>query len=388
MRIAISTLVTPSQKSGIGNYVVNLIHALQEVDTENSYFILIGSDTRYLFPLHAPNFIPVYLPFGHDPRWLMRPTYYAWQNTLAGMLLRKRIIDVLHLPNLLPLFVRFVPTVVTIPDLSERKVAKYGRLRQAYRSAIVPFIARRASRLVTISENSKQELVGLGYAPASRIDVTYLASAISTAPPADPEAMDRLRHKHGLADDYVLYVGKLLAHKNLERLIEAFALLRRRHAIPHHLVLAGPPQGDVERLVHVAEQRGVTDRVHLLGYVADEELPLLYAGAAVFAFPSLSEGFGLPVLEAMACGTPVVTSNTSSLPEVAGDAAVLVDPVSIEAIADGIWSVLADDPLRRSLVAKGVERAARFTWQRCAEQTLEAYRRTVDNSQSGTGLAI
>jgi len=370
MKIAISTLVTPAKKAGVGNYIVRLIEALQETDPENEYYIFIGRDTKALFKLSRPNFCPVYLPFSHDPRWLMRPLYYLWQNSLIWRYLERYDVDVLHLPNLLPVLVTFVPTVVTIPDLAEHRVSKYTKVRQAYRKALPRIVARKATRIIAISHSTKQDLITLAGVPADIIDVTYLASGIapSTAPGAD--VMD----KYGIKSQYILYVGSMLPHKNLERVVKAFALLRRQRHIQYHLVLVGDNDKSVAFLRNLARELGIENQIILVGYVSDLELAILYREARLFVFPSIHEGFGLPVLEAMTCGTPVVTSNVSSLPEVAGEAAVLVDPFSVESISNGIWSVLSDENKMRVMALEGKKQARRFTWDECARGTVASYR--------------
>lgn len=378
MNVAISTLVTPAVKRGVGNYVVNLLKALQEVDKENKYYIFVGQDTRHLFEISAANFRVVTLPIGHDPRWLMRPMYYIWQNSLISVHLKRNQIDLLHLPNLLPLLIRFVPTIVTIPDMAEYKVPKYSRLRQLYRRSIPHLVARNADRIITISYSAKQDISTVTGAPLAKIDVTYLASAISGTTIVDNTEFNVLGKYH-IKSEYILYVGSTLPHKNLKRVLEAFMLLKSRHKIPHQLVLVGNRDKNAALLMGQAEQMKMDGHIVLAGYVPDNDLPALYQNASLFVFPSLHEGFGLPILEAMTCGTPVVTSNVSSLPEVAGDAAILVDPMDVKAIADGMWVILKDEDRRQAMVAKGRLQAAEFSWEVCARQTLESYRKALDS---------
>lgn len=377
MNVAISTFVTPVVKRGVGNYVVHLIRALQEVDKENRYHIFVGQDTKHLFEIWASNFRVVTLPIGHDPRWLMRPVYYFWQNSLISVYLKQNQIDLLHLPNLLPLLIRFVPTVVTIPDMAEYKVTKYSRFRQLYRRSISHLVVRNADRIITISHSAKQDISTVTGAPLAKIDVTYLASAIPGATTIDSSKPDVLTKYH-LKREYILYVGSALPHKNLKRVLEAFMLLKSRYKIPHQLVLVGNRDTNAALLMEEAEQMKVDGHIVLAGYVPDDDLPALYQNAGLFVFPSLHEGFGLPILEAMTCGTPVVTSNVSSLPEVAGDAAILVDPMDVKAIADGMWAILRDKDRRQAMVAKGRMQAAKFSWEVCARQTLESYRKALD----------
>ncbi len=372
MRIAISSLVTSAHKSGVGNYIVRLIAALQSIDKENEYFLFIGQDTKHLFRIRNNNFHPVYLPFSHDPQWLMRPLYYLWQNTFIFRSLTRYRVDLLHLPNLCPLSVRYVPTVVTIPDLAEYSVSKYAGPRSLYRKALPHLVARTASQIITISENSKQDIIRVTGVRSNRVTVTSLAAGIP----------DVSSHYHtqkfltgcGIGSEYILHVGGALPHKNLERVLLAYALLKDLYRIPHQLVLVGDKNGVAIENSIAALNPSYQHEVIWTGYVSDAELSALYQGASVFAFPSLYEGFGLPVLEAMSRGVPVVTSQGSSLPEVAGDAALLVDPTSIEMIAEAVYSLIKDSDLRESLIQRGRARAAEFSWDRCARETLQVYR--------------
>lgn len=377
MKIAISTLVTPARKSGIGNYVVNLLNALQLVDEQNDYYVFVGQDTRHLFTWSASNFHPMYLPFNHDPRWVMRPLYYVWQNSAIYLSLKRHRIDVLHLPNLTPFLMRYVPTVVTIPDVAEFLVPRYSTLRQSYRKAVSSLVVRNSDVVITISDSAKEDIVRATNCLPEKIAVTHLASGI--AKPMQNPARS-VYSAYGIEGRYILYVGSALPHKNLKRVLEAFALLQSTQGITHQLVLAGVHGDGVASLLSLADELDVNQSVVLTGYVPDDDLPALYGGADLFLFPSLYEGFGLPVLEAMTCGVPVVTSNVSSLPEIAGDAALLVDPRDSEAIAEAAWRVLKDAALREEMILKGKERAAKFTWQHCAQQTLTCYRQALQNA--------
>jgi glycosyltransferase involved in cell wall biosynthesis len=235
---------------------------------------------------------------------------------------------------------------------------------------------RVAKGVIAISEATRRDLIARYDVPAERIQVIHHGVDHSMHP-ASRESIIELQHRLGLPEAYVLVVGTIQPRKNLERLVEAMSSVANA-GLPHQLVIAGKRgwlATDVE--AHIAKSPAA-NRVHYLGYVAASELPTLYSGAAAFCFPSLYEGFGLPVLEAMACGTPVVTANTSALPEVAGDAALLVDPADIASIGAALVRVLTDDSLRRDLTARGLARAAQFTWERSAEATIGLLRQVRD----------
>jgi glycosyltransferase involved in cell wall biosynthesis len=238
---------------------------------------------------------------------------------------------------------------------------------------LVPLAARRSARIIAISEATKSDVVSfLGVDPA-RIDVTHLAPGVGDTPDP-PERESVLRERHDLGDaPIVLSVSAHRPHKNLERLIDAFAALER----PAVLVAPGYRTPWESELAAHVRARGIESRVRLLGWLGDAELEGFYDAAACLAFPSLAEGFGLPVLEAMARGLPVACSNTTSLPEVAGEAAVYFDPLDVEAMANAIDRLLTDPALRHRLADVGRAQAAKFTWEKTAEGTIASYERAL-----------
>jgi len=200
----------------------------------------------------------------------------------------------------------------------------------------------------------------------------------------NPARLAEVRRRDGLRGPYILFVGNLEPRKNLVRLIEAFGRLKARHTLPHQLIVAGKRGWLYRSIFEAVERLGLRDDVIFTGYVPAEDLPALYAMADLFAFPSLYEGFGLPVLEAMACGTPVLTARTGSLPEVAGEAAWYVDPLDVEALADGMARILTDPGTRADLVDRGLLQAKRFTWAKTAAATLDIYRRTLGHEDGSS----
>lgn len=232
--------------------------------------------------------------------------------------------------------------------------------------------ARRSSRIIADSEATAHDVRGLMGIPADRVDVVPLGVDGVFAPVA-PEACAAARERYSLPDRYFLYVGTLEPRKNLARLVRAWDHIAAD--VPESLVIAGRDGWKTEVIHRAIQAAAHRDRIHLPGFIRQDDLPAVLCGARAFVWPSLYEGFGLPVLEAMGCGVPVLTSNVSSLPEVAGDAAVLVDPENEAAIAEGMRSLSADGGLCGRLAEAGQRRAAGFTWRRCAEQTLAVYER-------------
>ncbi len=327
----------------------------------------LAAEWRADGPWH-PEIGLVALPVSSDTR-IARTA--AQLTLVAGAALRARV-DLLHsLGNLGPP-VGPARRVVTMHDLIYLSHPETTTgLLQAGLSALAPLVARRATRIVTDSEATARELGRLLGTPREKVDVVPLGPGLRPAVAPAPEA--ELRAQLGLGDGpLVLSVSARRPHKNLVRLIEAIGRL------PHaELVLPGYSSGFEDELRAAARAAGAEDRVHLTGWIDDRQLEGLYAAATCLAFPSLAEGFGLPVLEAMVRGVPVACSAVSALPEVAGDAALLFDPMSVDAIAAAIGHLLQDAALRARLVARGHEQAARFTWERTAAQTAESYRRAV-----------
>jgi glycosyltransferase involved in cell wall biosynthesis len=248
-----------------------------------------------------------------------------------------------------------------------------NKLAFGYARTSIAMASRRAARVLTVSESSKRDILRFVGIPAAKIDV--IPNAFDERFSVEPREEDvvRVRERYQLQDEFVLYAGNVKPHKNLERLIEAFRLVRDRGLDHVKLVVIGDQISKYAALRRAVHRHQLHQYVRFLGYVSEETLAVMYRLAAVFVFPSLYEGFGLPPLEAMASGTPVVTSNVSSLPEVAGDAALLVDPYEPAAIADAMYRVLTDKPLRQGLRARGLQRAAQFSWEASVRRVREIY---------------
>lgn len=289
------------------------------------------------------------------------------------VLLRDRI-DLAHFQYVAPPLCP-CPTVVTVHDISfELFPENFHPLERKRMQWLVPFSARKAAHVITVSEFSRRAIMQRYGVPEQRISVTHEGVSDNFRQARDAAWVASRTARFGLAKPYVLGVGNLQPRKNLERLLKAFARLRGA-GVAWDLVLVGQTAWHGQRVHALVRDLGITDAVRFTGYLGEEELIALYRQAAVFAFPSLYEGFGLPVVEAMACGAPVLTSNAASLPEVAGDAAILVDPYSENEIHDGLRRLVEDGDLRAELSARGKLQAARYSWRSTAAQTAEIYAR-------------
>jgi glycosyltransferase involved in cell wall biosynthesis len=375
MKVGISTFGGDGGKSGISQYIIQLIREFAR-QPDGCTFETIGyGDERSVFVPESGGI--VHLPFGSHLRSPIRNVF--WHQTTLPRYCRERAFDVLFLPagnRRLPLYSP-CPTVGTVHDFSSIHVpGKYDRARLFYITQVLPFLIRRLTHVLTISESSKRDIVEYARVPEEKVTVTPLAADPDVYFPRDPqEALALLSPRHAVRPPFILYTSRI-EHpgKNHARLIRAFAELKRKERIPHQLVLAGTDRERAEEVHRTAEETGIAKDILFTGFVATQDLPLLYQAAGIFVFPSLYEGFGLPILEAMACGTPVACSRISSMPEVAGDAAILFDPDEEGSISSAIWSIISQADLRKDLAVRGLERSKQFSWARTAAQTLAVIR--------------
>ena len=358
---------------GIGTYTRNLLRYLARIDHDTEYVLLCQKPDLGVAEQLAPNFRTVLEP---------SPNYSVREQVHVPWLLRRVRPDVFHAPHyVLPPATR-CRSVVTIHDCIHMMFPQYlpNRAAYAYAKASMWSAARRSSLILTVSEASKRDILHFFNVRPEKIVVVYNAIDERFRMTPAEEDVARVRERYQLDHGFVLYAGTIKPHKNLVRLIEAFAELRRRGFDELKLLIIGDEISKLPALRRAVHKHRLHKHVRFLGFLPDETLAILYRLAAVFVFPSLYEGFGLPPLEAMASGTPVVTSNVSSLPEVAGDAAVLVDPYDVESIVDGVRRVLTDPALANELRARGIERAREFSWTRSITRTRELYQRVADRS--------
>jgi glycosyltransferase involved in cell wall biosynthesis len=351
---------------GIGTYIRNLLRQLAHLDHETEFVLLCRPEDVPLLATLGANLRPVAETSGN---------YSIVEQIRIPLALKREGVTLFHAPHyVLPPLVA-CRSVVTIHDCIHLMFPQYlpNRLALGYARASIFAAARRATRVLTVSESSKRDILRFVDIKPDKIDVIYNAYDLRFSVEPREEDVSRVRERYQLQDEFVLYAGNVKPHKNLERLIEAFHLVRRRGLDHLKLVLIGDEISRYAALRRAVHRHQLHQYVRFLGYLPEETLAVMYRLAGVFVFPSLYEGFGLPPLEAMASGTPVVTSNVSSLPEVAGDAAVLVDPYDPRAIADGIYQVLTDDRFRRDLRARGAARARQFSWEQSVQRVREIY---------------
>lgn len=375
MRIGIDAHAIGARQGGNETYIRNLIRALAEIDRENHYTLYFNrADAARAWQGLYPNF---------DVRLLAPPTPIVRVPLALSLELRRRPVDVIHVQFTAPPFCP-APILATIHDLAfEHLPETFTRRGRMQLRLTVRWTARRAARIATVSEFSRADLLSTyNLAPEKVVVTPNGVEPHFTPQPARADEADYIRQRFGIARDFILSVGSLQPRKNLIRLFDAYGELRRGwEGNPPQLVLVGRPLWLYREILSEVGRRKWAGDVIATGYVSDEDLAALYRAALVFVYPSLFEGFGLPPLEAMACGAPVVTSRTSSLPEVVGGAALLVDPMETGEIARALTEAARDQRLRARLSAAGPARAKLFNWRSTAERTLALYRECCDEER-------
>jgi glycosyltransferase involved in cell wall biosynthesis len=357
--------------SGISRYTHRLVAGLSQGDDDNHYIVFVNArDRGGAADLNSDRMQVVanQWPTVHPAQRVM------WEQVALPALLRRMRVDVFHAPaNVLPMRVPCA-SVLTIHDLSFVHYPQFFRpSRRIYQRTFTSRSARAATRVIAVSQSTRSDLIAhFGIDPA-RIRVVYPAIESRYQPVADPARLAAFRHEHALPERFLLYLGNLEPRKNVEGLVEAYARLRADAPDTPPLVVAGGKGWFYETLFARVRTLGLERSVTFAGYVRDEEQPLWYAAAELFIYPSFFEGFGLPVVEAMACGTPVITSNVSSLPEVAGDVAVQVDPHDSAALAHAMRRLLQDDQTRYRLAAEGPSWARQFSTERTVRGCRDVY---------------
>ncbi len=370
--IGIDYTAAHEQGAGIGRYVRELVRALAALDDATPYRLFVAGAQRCALP-PSPGANFAWRPTRITPLWFAR-LWHRLQLPLPVEAFTGRV-QLFHATDFtLPPTLPGTRTLLTVHDLSfVRAPETTTPVLKAYLDAVVPRSVRRATHVLADSQATKDDLVELYGTPPDKITVLLGGVNPEFKPVTDADARQAVRARYSLPPNpYIFSVGTVQPRKNYARLIEALATLGPQYA-DVHLVIAGGRGWLDAPIYQTVRDLGMSERVHFTGFARDEDLPALYSEAVCLAYPSLYEGIGLPVLEAMACGTPVVTSTVSSLPEVAGDAALLVDPYDVQALAGALRHLLDDSALRETLIARGVRQAAFFTWERAATQLLAVY---------------
>jgi glycosyltransferase involved in cell wall biosynthesis len=351
---------------GIGTYVRNLLRHLARIDRATEYVLFTQPADIELGSELGENFRTVVERAG---------AYSVKEQLTIPMDLRREGIDLFHAPHYVLPPLTPCKSVVTIHDCIHLRFPQYlpNRFAYAYARSSLWVATHRASRVLTVSEASKRDILRYFHVPEAKIDVIYNAIDDRLGEPLCDEEIAQVRERYQLTDPFVLYAGNIKPHKNLERLIEAFHMFRRGGFEQVKLLIIGDEISQYATLRRAVHRHKLHKHVRFFGFVPDKTLAALYRLASVFVFPSLYEGFGLPPLEAMASGTPVITSNVSSLPEVVGDAALLIDPYDSAEIANAIRRVLTEPALAADLRQRGLARVKDFSWERSVARVRDIY---------------
>lgn len=377
MKIGINSLFFQFPNSGSGQYLSHLVRALGEVDRQNDY-ILLGphplpqGDARLSRFSYLAKSVPGFAAHNENVAKLI------WEQYTAPATARKARVDIFHVPYFAPPYFPRTPTVVTIHDVIPLRLPLYraGASVNGYMK-LVAHAAQKATLVIAISQHAKQDMIDALHLPAERIRVIYQAAGDEYHPVADATKLAAVRNRYGVGSRYIFYLGGLDARKNVPQLVRAFAQVYRRLDDPNlQLLIAGNPDKQSGPLFPdprpVAADLGMTGQI-MYRFIEEEDKAAVYSGASLFVFPSLYEGFGLDPLEAMSCGTPVICSNRTSLPEVVGDAAITLDPDDTHALVEAMYNVLTNNDLAADLRARSLQRATQFNWRKTAVETVAAY---------------
>jgi glycosyltransferase involved in cell wall biosynthesis len=365
MRIGIDARLVYYRQAGISQYTLRLLEQLAEIDPNDEFTVLQSRKDRSKL-VHQSNF---------HPRSIWTPPHHRLEQLVLPLEIAPLELHVLHSPDFIPPFRRNCRSVITIHDLNfllyphfltPESARYYGQIDQAVRNC---------DHIIAVSESTKRDIIRLTGAPEHKITVVYEAAHPIYRPLQGVQLRQSIKDKFGIVDDFILFVSTIEPRKNVPTLLMAYKQLLDNYHAAVSLALGGEKGWLSDEVFALVDKLGLQERVRFLGRVSPEDLLGLYNSAKLLVHPAFYEGFGLPPLEAMACGTPVVVSNTSSLPEVVGDAALLVEPTDVDGLAVAIWRVLSDDTLRKQMVHKGLQRAKRFSWKKAAQETLEIYHR-------------
>lgn len=373
MKIGISLLNARTDRTGVENVALNLIEQLARVDGDDEYVIYAHSRCLPWLASLSGRIRVIHVKFSH------RRAQWLWEHLFFLTSKLPKEVDVVHFPiggGVIGYRGKFVLTIHDLKHYSNRDLVKLRRhlLWRVWCKANV----KRAVKIISVSEYVKKDI--LRQFPVQPDTIRVISNGVDLR--FRPCAVNQeFRDRHHLPDQYVLFVGATSANKNIRRAIDAMSLVRERCNIAHRFIVAGMRGEEDAVLKEYVRVNHLQDTVRFIGYIADRDLPQLYTNSDLFLFPSVTEGFGIPPLEAMRCGIPVVAARASCLPEVLGDAPIWVNPLSVESIAEGITTCLLDKKTRISAITKGLSRAEHFSWERMAHETVKVYREAAGSSK-------
>lgn len=393
MRIGLETKnLLLGGSGGVETYARQLVARLQEVDAFNDYAVICSGHNRKAFPITAPNFRLAVLgdeKVGEKAGGgLLKKVVRAVNDRLGFAKISKELDLVHYLLNVMPK-VRFeAASVATIVDIQHEYFPDFFSAKElALRKKMYLYSARNADHIIAISEFTRKTIIEKYGVPQDKITAVHLGYDDAAFRKIKGATVEEFRRRHGLPDEFLFYPAATWPHKNHVNLLRALSVMKKKHGFTGSLVLTGIKKGSHKELFELAAGLGLEGQVNYLGYLAYEELPLLYNAATLMVFPSLFEGFGIPVIEAFGSGLPVACSDTTSLPEVAGGVAVLFDPNDPADVAEKIMGLYSDKKRMAHLAEKGLERAKLFTWKETAEKTLAVYAKACSGQRKVENVA-
>ena len=365
MRIGIDARMV--KKTGIGEYLKNLIIELSKIDKKNRYIIFLNRKDLEDCKIKQPNF---------EIEIVKSAVFTLTEQIEMFFKVHSRKLDIFHSPHFVVPILCSCKTMVTIHDLILNLFPNEIGSRRAriYYNFMMASALKKANKIITVSNNTKKDITDFFEVPQEKIKVIYEAASSQYRPIIGRELIREINQKFNIAQEFLLYVGLKKPHKNLIRLIKSFEILRKKRKVDVKLVIVGKMDPRYTEIACLVGKLGLEKEVIFTGYISNDDLILLYNAARAFVFPSLYEGFGLPPLESMACGVPVVSSNAGSLVEVLGDAALVFNPLDINDMADKMYQIISDEGLREEIIEKGLKRVKKFSWEKCAEETLRVYK--------------
>lgn len=371
MKIGIISERLNRPMTGVGTYTYNLIKEISKILPEDSIY-LIDYTNHYTFSSLNK------ITFGSFVANIPKKSY-IWHLYSQFKLRENNFdLDIIHSPenSTLVTKLKFQKKIITVHDIRQHVFPEFN-IETMLSYLFLPTTLKNADKIITVSNSTKNDIINYFQISADKIQVIYEA-ADKKFKPLEHEDLLPIKKKYSLDFPFILYVGNLSKHKNIPQLIKAFYNIRKLDC-NHKLVIAGKKKWKYKEIFDLIDKLDLHDEVIFTGYVSDKDLPALYNLADLFVYPSIYEGFGLPPLEAMACGCPVITSNTSSLPEVVGDAGIMVDPYDVDELSTAIFKVLSNDVVRKDLVIKGLDRVKMFSWEKCAKDTINVYYEVCNN---------
>lgn len=373
MNIAIDLTAIPKNKSGVGRYLYNLVEWLQKIDSENSYYLFMQDDDLDGFNIYASNFhkVPV------SSKWLRKvPLRLLWEQLLFPKKLSRLKIDLLHSPHYTTAYFSKIRKIVNFHDFTYFVVPQmHTFLKRELFKFYIKTSLKNADSIIVISKSTQGDLENILNAKRRNVFVTPMG--VDERFFLNDNRGESILGEYGIKGDYILYVGTIEPRKNVLGLLKAYNMIDYQIRDKYKLVICGKKGWMYDDIYKYIEENRLMSKVVFTGFVKDEHLPCFYRYAKLFLYPSFYEGFGIPIIEAMASGVPTITSNISSMKEVAGVACINVDPYNVDEIKNGIELLLNSEELYNELKIKGIERAKIYTWENCARKTLEAYQKSI-----------